>query len=256
MSDMNDKFKSFLLRISAILGIALILSGPLLMLQIGALSGGRNNNVLTVNELPSVSIDELLLDGYTLRSNATDYQIELFEILIEAQSQFYETESDEDLKNYASAIVRNFIADFFTLSNKVSRSDVGGLQFFSEEIVNNFREFAIDEFYLHLNQHIEMFESESLPTVQSTTIREIEFGYRMIELEKDDDNELPTEEELQEEEVRTITIDIEWSYESTILPYISEFQTEARFVLVEDDGNVSIYIIELIEDEYENQSHW
>jgi len=256
------KFKKVLLYISVILGIAFLVGGILLLSQIDEVLG---RNVAEVDEQteqqterPPVErepIDELTDSvKYTLRRNATDYQLELFDLLVNAHEQFYADKSDENLEIYASAIVQNFVADFFTLSNKSSRSDVGGLQFFSEDTVDNFRSFAIDEFYLYLNQYIEMFGSESLPTISSTTILEIEFGTRTIEIE-DENGELDDEAENVpvEKEVRTIIIDIEWSYESTTLSDIDEFQTAARFVLVEHEESVRIYIIELIETDDENQ---
>ena len=259
---MDIKFKKVLLYISVILGIAFLVGGILLLSQIDEVLG---RNVAEVDEQteqqteqPPVErepIDELTDSvKYTLRRNATDYQLELFDLLVNAHEQFYADKSDENLEIYASAIVQNFVADFFTLSNKSSRSDVGGLQFFSEDTVDNFRSFAIDEFYLYLNQYIEMFGSESLPTISSTTILEIEFGTRTIEIE-DENGELDDEAENVpvEKEVRTIIIDIEWSYESTTLSDIDEFQTAARFVLVEHEESVRIYIIELIETDDENQ---
>ena len=253
MSDIYNGFKKGLLIISAILGVALLVGGVLLLNQVDTVLG-RNEieedltdeqqpteegQVIVIPELPASDAD-----GYTIRRQATDYQIELFELLVRAHDQFYETESDEALEEYASLIARNFVADFFTLSNKNSRSDVGGLQFFSEDISADFRSQAIDEFYLYLNRYIEIFGSDSLPTVSSTEILRVEFGYRIIEIE-DDASEL---------EVRTIIIDIEWSYEHTTLPYIDEFQTRARFTLVEHEESVRIYVIESLESDHGNNN--
>ena len=262
MNDIYNKFKKGLLFISALLGVALLIGGVLLLGQVDMVLG-RNEVVgddIVDEQRPSEEeqrpIDELSdLEGYyTLRRQATGYQIELFELLVHAHEQFYTTGSDEDLENYASAIVRNFVADFFTLSNKNSRSDVGGLQFFSEDVIADFRNFAIDEFYLYLNQYVEMFGSESLPTVSSTTILNIKFDSLTIEVENEN-SEFDDEDEdtISEREVRTIIIDTRWSYEHTTLPYIDEFQTVARFLLVEHEESVRIYTIELIEIDLENQ---
>ena len=257
MSSLDVKFKRGLLCVSVILGIALLVGGVLLLSQIDTILG-RNTEVVneqperpSVEGSPIVEAPESNGNGYTLRMNATDYQLELFDLLVNAHNQFYASESDENLKDYASAIVRNFVADFFTLSNKNSRSDVGGLQFFSEDVMDNFRSFAIDEFYLYLNQYIEMFGSESLPAVESTMVLKIEFGTQIIEME-DENGERNDEDAPLEEEVRTIIIDVEWSYGHTTLPDIDAFQTTARFVLVEHEESVKIYVIELIEIDYEN----
>jgi len=270
-------FKRILLRVSAILGIALLLSGMLLMRHVDTILGRNDSDEEVEVEEPSIDDEERPLiieppefDGYRLRSNPTDYQLELFDLLVNAHTQFYETSSDENLKAYASAIVQNFIVDFFTLSNKDSRTDIGGLQFFSEDVMDNFRSSAIDDFYLYLNQYLEIYGSESLPTVASTTILDASFGTIMIEIEDDDDDDddeeyssydyysyYGYEPEIQEEEVRTIVIDASWAYEDSTLAYISEFQTEARFVLMEvEDEGVRIFLIEAIEEECQEYDYW
>ena len=261
MSDENNRFR-FLFYISIVLAGALLISGGLFLHQVDALLGNNAEvEVEVAHELPPEEqeiIDEPApTNDYTLRRNPTEYQIELFELLVNAHDQFYETGLDTDLKKYASAIVQNFIADFFTLSNKTARQDVGGLQFFSEEVADSFRSFAIDEFYLYLNQHIATYGSDSLPTVESTTIQNVEFGTRMIELEKKDEvdvNEATTfdyDGGVLEEEVRTIIIDAEWSYVNSPLWYIDEFQIAARFTLIPSEEGVRIYVIELPEIENE-----
>jgi len=273
VSSENNNLRKFLLSVSAILGIALLISGLLLLHQMNAVLGGNEEEedvVIEETRPPEVErrIEELPpSDGYTLRRNPTEYQLELFEELVNSHDRFYETETDTDLRAYAAAIARNFVADFFTLSNKNSRTDVGGLQFFSEEVVSNFRNSAIDEFYLYLNQYLTIFGNESLPTVASTTILAIDFENRILETEDEDEDEYSEEytpfsyygyeEEILGEEVRAIVIDVEWSYSSSTLWYINEFQTEARLVLLEiEDEGVRIFQIEIAEEECENYDYW
>ena len=285
MSSENHELKKIILTISAFLAIVLLVSGLLLRHQMSGILGSNNEEVeqqIPVEDEDEVNEEEARViaelppsDGYTLRRNPTEYQIELFGRLVNAHDQFEETASDEDLKDYASAIVQNFVADFFTLSNKNSRTDIGGMQFFSEDIADNFRTAAIDDFYLYLNQHLEIFERESLPTVESTTILNVDFDTRIIEMEEDEyeeDEECEeydywgyciepysyyAEEEIPGEEVRAIVVDIEWSYASSPLRYISEFQTEARFVLLEvEDEGVRIFQIEIVEEECLEYDYW
>ena len=261
MSNGSKKFKRFLLHISLLLGITLLVSGAMLLTEIDEVLGRNRNNTEETEEPRTTEeqaiIDELPPSEYTLRRNSTEYQIELFEILALAHNQFYETESDTDLEDYATAMVRNFVADFFTLSNKNSRADVGGMQFFSEDLEDDFRRYAIDTFYLYLNQHIEMFGRESLPTVESTTILSVRFEPRMIEIEEENGEASEGHNPLgyegpQGEEVRTIVIEIEWSYANSTLQDIDQFQTSARFVLMEvEDEGLRIFLIEPIEESCE-----
>jgi len=255
-------FKKLLLAISAVLGITLLLSGLLLLNQMDGILGVnevasdqeiQEERPLTVEQ--QQRIDELPESvGYVLHRNFTDYQIELFEQLVHAHYRFEETDADGDLLDYASIIARNFVADFFTLSNKNSRADVGGLQFFSDDIIDDFRSFAIDDFYLYLNQHIETFGRESLPTVVSTTVLEVGFDTRIFEIEEDEnvaDEDLEFDEfgQLLGRGERTIIVDVAWTYGNSTLAYIDEFQTSARIELLLSDDGLRIYVIEEIPEE-------
>jgi len=264
MSYNNNGFKKFVLSISGLLLITFLVSSVLLLSRIDEVLGGSSSN--QINSEPDRTPEEQqIFDNlpestkYRLRRSSTDYQIELFEILVHAHDSFQENNTTSNLEDYGGAIVRNFIADFFTLSNKESRTDVGGLQFFSEDLVDNFKNFAIDDFYLYLNQHITAFGSEALPTVSSTTILDVGFEPRTIPIREGDDE---SEEitlvynefwEVIGQEIMTIVIDAQWSYESSSLLSIEQFQTTARFVLVQYENDVKIYAIELVPEEDEGE---
>ena len=53
-----------------------------------------------------------------------------------------------DNKKYAEVISKLFVIDFFTLSNKTSKNDVGGVQFVFEGYKTTFVEFARDGLYI------------------------------------------------------------------------------------------------------------
>jgi len=267
----NDRFKKFLLFLSAISFLAFVVSSTLLLLRVNEVFGRNDQGLLDIQATRPPE-EQRVIDalpestGYELRRNATEYQIELFDLLIQAQNDFAHdafptTGSDVRTEAYASAIVRNFIADFFTLSNKNSRSDVGGLQFFSSELVDDFRSFAIDDFYLYLNQHIDYFGHNALPTVNSTTVLDVRFEPHIIEIDEEDEDLDEFDEAtfiyddfgvLIGREIMTIVIDAEWTYEPSTLWQISQFQTSARFVLIQNEDEVRLYVIEHLPDENED----
>lgn len=270
MSRKKNGLKKALLTICAVMLIVFLTSAFLLRNQM--------NEVLGRNEEPDIEeeierdpeiqqiIDELPEStGYQLRRNATLYQIELFELLVNSHDAYFEFENSRNLQAYAGAIVRNFIADFFTLSNKNSRSDIGGLQFFTDDLVDDFRSFATDSFYLYLNHHIETYGREALPTVDSTTILNVVFDTRVVPFEEDEDPADFDEDtlvfdfytwEYTGREIDIIVVEAQWTYEPTTLPHINEFQTEARFILIAHEDEVRIYVVELIIEEDEYASPW
>jgi len=246
MKNRNDRLSKTLLSISVILGIAFLVTLFLLINQFSDSWGRRDDG----DTNPTITNET---ERYALRQNATPYQIELFEDLLAAHDQFEQWGSDESLEAYAAAIVQNFIADFYTLSNKNNRNNVGGIQFFSEEIADVFTTHAINEFYLYLNQHIETFGSEALPTVQSIEITGVEFAQRPIESEEDESAEgygyghgIPENIEYE----RVVIVYANWTYEATTLPGIDEFQTSARFTLRITEEGVFIYIVEEVQEQF------
>ena len=52
-----------------------------------------------------------------------------------------------DNKKYAETITKLFVIDFFTLSNKTSKNDVGGVQFVYENYKKDFIDGARDSLY-------------------------------------------------------------------------------------------------------------
>lgn len=197
----------------------------------------RNNSTPVEIERPQAEqaiIDELPDSIYDLRRQATDYQIEIFTELFSAHDLFMlDSGLEENLKSYAESIARNFVADFFTLSNKNSRSDVGGLQFVSEDVVDDFHQAASDTFYLYLNHHLYNIENNDLPTVVATNIVNTELGYHQLELET-----WPWSEYID-----IVTVDIEWTYAETTMLEIVEFQNSARITFVINEDTVRIYMI-------------
>jgi len=262
MNDLDNKFNKILLILITIIGIFFLITVGVLYFHAGDMITGnvsttpervdQNQNQVQEPETSEESPEEDF-EVYELRIDATEYQVDRFEELINAHDQFEELGTDDALKAYASAIARNFVADFFTLSNKESRTDVGGVQFFSYDVAGDFTTAAIDEFYLYLGRHIEAFGNEAMPTIESTTIIDVRFGSRLVEVEEDEEDEEidiwaivePEEPEYEQ----TIIVDIEWTFAPTTLPQIDQFQTSARFVLMEVEGEgVRIFQIEMIEE--------
>lgn len=261
MNNLDSKFKKILLILSTIIGIFFFITIGVLFLHARGMMASNDVPSTTNRTQEQTPPDSEEPKGYELRMNATEYQIDLFEELMQAHDQFEALGTDDALEDYASAIVKNFVVDFFTLSNKESRADVGGVQFFSNDVADHFKNAAMDGFYLHLGRLTETFGSEAMPTIESITITEVEFSTRPIDVEADDeepDEEIDTwnvaelEEPLEPEYEDIIIVYVEWTFAQTALSQIDEFQTSARFVLkeVEDEG-VHIFQIEMIEEECE-----
>ncbi len=161
------------------------------------------------------SIDDY---GYSLNENQTElYQTE-FNALDEILS-----EENVDYEEYAKQVAKMFIIDFYTLSNKVSKNDIGGTEFIKESMRDNFIEEARSTFYKYLEVKSEA-RNQSLPEVSkidSVSVENTSFTY---------------EDETTDENAYRVTIN--WSYKEDL-----GYETEANMIIVRE--NNKLYIVEM-----------
>lgn len=105
--------------------------------------------------------------GYQLRANATDLQYNYFQELIEELQK----EEVDDVA-VAASVAKNFVADFYTWSNKGGMYDVGGMCYVYSAGLANIYMYAKDSFYHYLNYYIDEYGSENLPEVANVEIVE------------------------------------------------------------------------------------
>jgi len=79
-----------------------------------------------------------------------------------------------DEESYAELITKLFLIDFYTLSNKITNQDVGGVQFLYTDIQDNFKLKATDTLYKYVKSDIYGNRSQELPVVKDVEIESIE----------------------------------------------------------------------------------
>lgn len=129
-------------------------------------------------------------------------------------------------EEYAKTIAKLFVIDFFTLSNKTSKNDVGGVQFVFESYKKDFVDGARDSIYKQVKATISDDKiNSSLPTVSSVKVDTIDtispasmfegFGFT-------------------EDQVGYI-INISWNYKND-----DAFQDSATIIIVPDGTKLSV----------------
>ena len=76
-------------------------------------------------------------------------------------------------EDYAKELVMLYVVDFYTLSNKITSSDIGGVEFIPTDMVDNFKMHAGDTMYNHVENNIYGDRKQELPTVKSVNISEV-----------------------------------------------------------------------------------
>ena len=101
-------------------------------------------------------VDSIEGYDYTLKDNATKYYKSLFEELKKTLEA-----DDIDEEKYAELVAQMFVADFFNLDNKISKSDVGGTQFVYSDYVNDFQNYLVHQlihFYPLLDHKLDKYK--------------------------------------------------------------------------------------------------
>lgn len=118
-----------------------------------------------------VKKEEIDLDNYDyyIRSNATNYEKDLFEELKNILSN--ETINEEE---YAKVISKLFISDLFTLSNKNTSSDITSNQYVYDDYKDTFNIIVKDTIYSTIEVNLDGKRSQTLPTVKNIEVTSIE----------------------------------------------------------------------------------
>lgn len=164
--------------------------------------------------------------SYVVPTKATDYQKACYEDLKIAINSTQGT--DQYGLDVSSAIVKNFIADFYTWTNKEGTQDVGGLQFVFGPSILNIYEQARAYFYHDLSYNIEQFGSDNLLQISNVKIKNVAYSGTMT---------------YNSVEYQTFYLEAEWSYADNSVFSPAQYQTFGNFgVLVNpDSGKYEIY---------------
>lgn len=106
---------------------------------------------------------------YSIPTNPTQYQKDLYNELTKALEGYVYSErsESEQSKEICQLVVKNFIADFFTWTNKSSTYDIGGQQFMWSDLYLVMEQVARESFYKDLDGYVEQYGRDNLMEVDS-----------------------------------------------------------------------------------------
>ena len=156
--------------------------------------------------------------GYELKDNKNP----------EFKKLFYQLEKilkEDPVKEeeYVKTIAQMFIIDFYSLNDKLAKTDVGGDEFVHKNALVDFLEKSQDTIYKYVESNLYEDRSQTLPTVKEITVKKVEkspFTYG----------------ENSDEEA--YTVEVEWEYTDTSTS--NGYQTEATLVFVHEDKKLSL----------------
>ena len=158
---MNKKKKIITIAVVAVIIIFMVGLGIYFYIKIN-----NQNKILpkTIEVLESVKGYD-----YKLEDRDTDIYKEKFSEL----KKILESEEDNP-ERYASLLAELFAIDLYTIDNKNSKYDVGGLDFIYQDDKEEFKNKAIDTMYKLVEDNSDNTRKQELPIVNNTTVTNIE----------------------------------------------------------------------------------
>ena len=131
------------------------------------------------DKAPDKKLLSLDLYGYTLSKNDTDLYKDNFKALEKILN-----ENPINYEDYAKTMSKLFIIDVFTLSNKRSSTDIGGLEFLHKKLKENFKENMGNTLYKNVEINLDGKRTQNLPevtSIEATDIFETKYTYSKTE---------------------------------------------------------------------------
>ena len=174
----------------------------------------ENKKVTEVKVLKS--IDEY---GYQLKDNKTKKYKELFK-----QLEDILREDEVNQEEYAKKVAEMFVYDFYSLEDKVAKTDVGGVDFVHPDALDNFLLNAEDTYYKYIESNIYGERKQDLPAVDTITVESI----------------TPTEFAYNKAKHEGYEVKVNWTYTNE---KFSSYQKSAVVVLIKKD--IKYYVVEI-----------
>ncbi len=162
-------------------------------------------------------------DFYSLRTNATDYQKTVYAQLSESLKANPVNDSA-----VAGLVAQNFIADFYTWSNKLTSNDVGGLQYLDSSIKTWVYAQATNTIYNNLSTYLANNTVKDTLTVSASTalITAIDYEFNGVL-------------------VSAYSVEVNWQYLPSTVVNVSNYEKSSTVTVIRDTtGRFSVVAVE------------
>ncbi len=183
--------------------------------------------------------------NYHLRDNATDVQVEYFTELKKAVE-----ENTADETTIVGLVGKNYVADFYTWTNKQGQYDIGGMYYVCSEKnetikykVNIYQK-ARDGFYKYFNKYMNEYGLENLLEVESVTVvdcKKTNYKYKLHEFVEAIQTGADTwEKKYDDIEHDCYDVTLSWTYKPNTKLNLSDFASSINLLIIENDGRYEI----------------
>lgn len=214
----NRKLNNNLVLLTLLLSVLVI---AFFVFNIGTI-GLKKTNTSTGETLQLDIKNKLTNDQYVIGNNPTNVQKEYFEELTNILNSI---ETDEDKMNVSQAVVKCFVADYYTWTNKDGNYEVGGVQYIYGPKYIMFQEESRYKFYCDLDLYISQYGRENLLEVVNVDIPTVDYASDYV---------------VNGEVYESFYVEAKWQYKESSKIDVSEFQNKAYFIVINNNGRFEI----------------
>lgn len=156
------------------------------------------------------------IEGYEYTLD--DRDTEIFANLFKELKENLESEEKNE-EEYASTLAKLFVIDLFTIDNKTSKYDIGGLEYLHSEARESFRSKILDSIYKTVEDNSYKTRKQELPIVKNVEVTEI----KKTTYKHNNNNEEAYE------------IDLNWEYVENL-----GYDTKAKIIMIKEDSKLGI----------------
>ncbi len=244
----NAKINNILLIVLLVAMVLTIVAFVLNMNRINKIETGEGETI----EETALPENEYNNEYYSIGYNATEINKEYFRQLDDEVEAALLADTGEtsgtavrDNQAIASSVVKCFITEYYTWTNKDGNYDIGGMQYIFKDRIKDFEKYTRYNFYADLDLYLTQYDRNQLIQVKDVTVNEIYETDRFWVEETGS-------------ELECWAVDALWTYEEDTVMDISEIQSSAEFLVVNHDGRLEIAAIDKPEEEetYYDETEW
>ncbi len=160
------------------------------------------------------------IEGYLYTLD--DRDSELFATTFKELKELLESKNEmneEFMEEYAKYLAKLFVIDLYTIQNKVSKYDIGGLEYIYENALNSFRAKVLDTIYKTVEDDSYKTRTQTLPIVKTVTIDSME----------------QTNYQMEETEYVAYEIKLSWDYETNL-----GYDNKGTIIMIEKEKKLYI----------------
>lgn len=181
----------------------------------GLLGFNVYNDFIKDDSVKVKELDKIDLFGYVLDENDTKIYKKYFNELNKVLSS-----EEINYEEYAKLLSKLFVIDFYTLSNKVSSTDIGGLEFVHNDLLDNFKLNAGDTIYKYVESNINGERKQELPEVSDVIVNSV----------------FDTKYTYDKKEYDSYIVDVNWTYKKDL-----GYQDKMKLNIIKD--GTELYVV-------------